>query len=91
MKVLATNEVIDYWENLITILFEKEYFGSEEFAQRYVDELLIEIKTKLSYRISKPAPKRFDKYGEKLRYASFKKSKRTHGTYFLKRTRKMMK
>ena len=77
MKVLATTEVIDYWENLITILYEKEYFGSEEFAQRYVDELLIEIKTNLPYRTSKPAPKQFDKFGEKLRYASFKKSKRT--------------
>ena len=64
MKVLATTEVIDYWENLITILYEKEYFGSEEFAQRYVDELLIEIKTNLPNQTSKPAPKRFDKFGE---------------------------
>jgi len=77
MKVLATTEVIEYWENLITILYEEEYFGSEEFAQRYVDEVLFEIRTNLPYLTNKPAPKRFNKYGEKLRYASIKKSKRT--------------
>jgi len=77
MKVLATTKVIEYWENLITILYEKGYFGSEEFAKRYVDELIDDIKTNLPYRASKPAPKRFEKYGEELRYASFKKNRRT--------------
>ena len=77
MKVLATTEVNEYWENLITILYEKGYFGSEKFAQRYVDELVYDIRTNLPYRISKPAPKCFEKYGEELRYASFKKNRRT--------------
>jgi polyhydroxyalkanoate synthesis regulator phasin len=64
MRVLATTEVNEYWENLITILYEKGYFGSEKFAQRYVDELVYEIKTNLPYRTSKPAPKRFETYEE---------------------------
>ena len=77
MKVLATDEVNEYWENLITILYEKGYFGSEEFAKRYVDELVHDIRTNLPNRTSKPSPKHFEKYGEELRYASFKKNRRT--------------
>jgi glycosylphosphatidylinositol transamidase (GPIT) subunit GPI8 len=77
MKVLATTEVNEYWENLITILYEKGYFGLEVFAQRYVDELIYDIKANLPNRISKPAPKHFEKYGEELQYASFKKNRRT--------------
>ena len=77
MKVLATTEVNEYLENLITILYEKEYFGSEEFAKKYVDELIYDIRTNLPKRPSKPAPKRFEKYGEELRYASFKKNRWT--------------
>ena len=77
MRVLATTEVNEYWENLITILYEKGYFGSEIFAQRYVDELVYDIRTNLPYVTSKPAPKHFEQYGEDLRYASFKKNRRT--------------
>jgi hypothetical protein len=77
MKVLATAEVNEYWENLITILYEEGYFGSEKFAKRYVDELVYEIKTNLPYRTSRPAPKHFEKYGEELRFTSLKKNRRT--------------
>jgi len=38
MRVLATKEVSEYWESLISVLYEKEYFGSEQFAKKYVDE-----------------------------------------------------
>jgi hypothetical protein len=77
MRVLATTKVNEYWENLITILYENGYFGSEKFAQRYVDELVYDIKTNLPYVTSKPTPKHFEQYGEGLRYASFKKNRRT--------------
>ena len=77
MRVLATAEVNEYWESLISVLYEKGYFGSEQFAKKYVDELIYDIKTDLPYQISKPAPKHFEKYGERLRYASFKKNRRT--------------
>ena len=33
MKVLAVPEVIDYLEELTTILYEKGYFGYAEYAQ----------------------------------------------------------
>ena len=43
MKVLAKPEVIDYLEELISILYEKEYFGYEEFAIRYVGSKIFRL------------------------------------------------
>ena len=77
MKVLAIPEVIDYLEELTTLLYEKEYFGFVEFAHNYVDELINDIKTNLPTKLKKPAPKRFQKYGTDLKYASFKKNRQT--------------
>jgi hypothetical protein len=45
MKVLATPKVYDYLDELVTILYKKEYFGFEDFAIDYVDELLDDILT----------------------------------------------
>ncbi|MDR0792501.1 MAG: hypothetical protein LBE82_04270 [Chitinophagaceae bacterium] len=88
MKVLATAEVIEYLNNLITILFEKEYFSYEENAIRYVKELFDEIEKDLPNRSKKPAPKHFDKYGTGMYYAVFKKNKRTSWYAFFRIYRK---
>ena len=40
MKVIALPEVREYLMELIQILYKKEYFGFEENAQKYVEELL---------------------------------------------------
>ena len=47
MKVLAKPEVIDYLEELVSILFEKEYFGYKEFAIHFVDDLIDNINANL--------------------------------------------
>ena len=77
MKVLAKPEVIDYLEELVSILFEKEYFGYKEFAIHYVDDLIDNINANLPQKLIKSAPQIFEKYGKNLKYASFKKSKQT--------------
>jgi len=77
MKVLVIPKVYDYLDNLVTILYEKEYFGFEDFAINYVDELLDEILMTLPARLHKPAPKYFEKYGKGMYYAIFEKNKRT--------------
>jgi len=77
MKVLLLPEVREYFQELQQILYEKHYFGFEEEAQRYTDELLDEILTHLPYRVHKPAPKYFDQYGKNMEYAMFKKNRRT--------------
>ena len=77
MKVLVIPEVYEYLDNLVTILYEKDYFGFEDFAINYVDELLDEIQMTLPTRLHKPAPKHFEKYGKDMHYAIFEKNKRT--------------
>ncbi|MDH6312725.1 hypothetical protein M2137_001500 [Parabacteroides sp. PFB2-10] len=50
MRIVFLPEALDYFNNLTTILFEKDYFGLEDNALRYVDELLYDIKTTLPNR-----------------------------------------
>jgi len=77
MKVITTPEVKAYFNDLITILYEKEYFGFEESATKYVDGLLDDIITTLPKRPHKPAPAHFDQYGKDMDYAVFSTNKRT--------------
>ena len=77
MKVLVSPVVRIYLREISEIMFEKEYFGFLENAERYVEELLFDIESSLSYKHKKIAPKRFEKFGKKLLYASFVKNKHT--------------
>jgi len=77
MKVLFTQKVREYTSHLIRILYEKEYFGFEEAAKKYVDSLIIDIETNLPSMQHKNAPKYFDKYGKEMFYANFRKNKQT--------------
>ena len=77
MRIIALPEVEQYLESLKQILFEEEYFSFEEDAQKYVDDLFFDIKTNLPTRPHKSAPKYFDKCGIGMKYASFKKNKKT--------------
>ena len=84
MKIIALSKVQRYFEGLKKILFEHEYFGFEDAAQKYVDDLFFDIKTNLPIKSHKPAPKYFDKYGENMEYAVFKKSKHTSWYVFFR-------
>ena len=77
MKVVALQSVISYLNNLVLILYEKEYFGFMESARNYVGELLRDITINLPTKLHKPAPKHFDKYGKNMEYAIFRKNKQT--------------
>jgi len=77
MRVIVLPKVYDFLENLVIILYEKEYFGFEQAARKYVDELYEDITKTLPIQVKKPAPPYFDKYGKGMYYAVFKKSKRT--------------
>ena len=77
MSVIVTADVYEFLENLLIILYEQGYFGLEENARKYVNELYDDITRTLPVRPKKPAPPYFDKYGEGMYYATFKKNKRT--------------
>ena len=84
MNVIFIPKVLDYLENLVTILYTKEYFISLEASKKYVGELIDDILTTLPTRLHKPAPKYFDRYGKNMKYAVFKKNRRTSWYVFFK-------
>ena len=77
MNVIAIPEVQQYLQSLKKILFEKEYFGFEESAIKYVNDLFDDIITNLPTKQHYSAPNYFDKYGKNMKYASFRKNKQT--------------
>lgn len=83
MKVLFLPEVEDYLFDLIEILYHKEYFGFKESAINYVVDLEIDIKNLLPSKIKRPAPPYFDKFGKKMLYSVFEKTKSHNGMYSL--------
>ncbi len=82
MKIVFLPEVLDYFNELTTILYEQEYFGFEESALAYVDELIDNIKGSLHIKLSRKAPAYFNKYGKDIQYAIFRKNKKTQWFVF---------
>ncbi|MCU4174882.1 hypothetical protein [Carboxylicivirga sp. N1Y90] len=82
MRILFLPETLQYFNDLSTILYQKEYFGFEESALAYVDSLLDDIKESLHTKLTKKAPEYFNKYGKGMQYATFKKNKNTHWYVF---------
>ena len=77
MRVIFLPEVYDYFKDLVEILYQEEYFGFQESAYNYVEELVDDILTTLPIRQQKPAPSHFDRYGKGMYYATFRKNKQT--------------
>jgi hypothetical protein len=82
MKVLFLPEVREYFRELAGILYQKGYFGLEEAAIEYARGLFNDISSKLPNKIKKPAPAHFNRYGENMYYAVFKKNQRTRWYVF---------
>ena len=84
MNVIYLPKVRKHFESLIPVLYENGYFGCKEAAKKYVDDLFEDITKTLPILQHKPAPLYFDKYGKNMKYASFKKNKRTSWYAFFK-------
>ncbi|MDH6310070.1 hypothetical protein M2451_002960 [Dysgonomonas sp. PFB1-18] len=82
MKVLFLPEVRQYFVELASILYQKDYFGFEENAIRYARELFDDIENSLPEKQKKKAPEYFSKYGDNLSYAVFKKNNTTQWYVF---------
>ena len=82
MKIILLPEALDYFNELSTLLFEKHYFGFEESALKYVDDLTDDIKKTLPNRQKRTPPPYFQRYGKNLYYSIFRKSKHTQWYVF---------
>jgi len=84
MRVIFLPKVRKYFDDLIPVLYEREYFGFKDTAQKYVDDLFEDIETNLPTRLHKLAPTYFDEYGKNMEYAVFRKSRRTQWYVFFR-------
>ena len=88
MTVEFLPQVVLYFNELSTLLYEKNYFGFKESAVKYVDELVEDIRCNLHTKLKKPAPSYFNKYDKRMRYATFRKNKNTQWYVFFSTYRK---
>jgi len=88
MNVIFIPKVLEYLDDLVTILYIEEYFCFLETSKKYVEELIDNILTTLPKRMHRQAPKHFDKYGN---MQLFQKTDVQHGMCFLKYTIRMAK
>ena len=84
MQVIFLPEVLEYFDNLVVILYKKKYFGFKETSRKYVLELYDDIVITLPIRVHKQAPPYFDRFGKNMKYAFFKKNKSTTWYVFFK-------
>ena len=82
MKVLALPEVRLYLKEIAQTLYQEDYFGFEETAIKYVEDLFNDIKTTLPARHKMLAPPYFERYGNRMYYSIFRKNKTTQWYVF---------
>lgn len=74
-KIIYSEGVVDFLNDLVGILFEKEYFGFMDSSKEYVDRITNDIESLIDVKRHRKTPKRLQRHGSY--YAAFKGSKRT--------------
>ncbi len=74
-KIIFTDNVLQYFENLVFNLFEEEYFGFPESAKDYVDKIVTFVLSNISNFPSKETPKSIKYLG--TNYIFYKTNSRT--------------
>ena len=82
MKVIFDDVVEVYLNELIDILYEKEYFGFKATAYDYVGWIIDSIEKDIAKMPYKVAPPYFSRYGKNLYYSVFKRNNETQWYVF---------
>jgi hypothetical protein len=77
MKIIYHEQVVDCLNELVDILYAREYFGFKESAYNYVDWILDRVAEDIVKIPAKKAPGYFSKYGDNLVYISLKRNAQT--------------
>lgn len=80
--VILDENVVDYLNDLVDILYEEEYFGLKESAYDYAGWIFDNIEQNIASMPYKLAPSHFSKYGKGLFYSVFKKNNNTQWYVF---------
>ena len=84
VKIEILTEVVDFLNELIEILFRKEYFGFEDAAQFYVQQIYDFIETDLINFPNKSTPKSLRKWGSN--YVFYRPNQRTTWYIFFEKS-----
>lgn len=82
MKIIFDEEVERYLNELVEILYKKEYFGLKSSAYDYVGWIIDSIERDIFTTPYKTAPPYFARYGKALYYSVFKRNNNTQWYVF---------
>jgi len=85
MKVVYHKNVSEYLNELVDVLYNKEYFGFKESAYDYVDWIFEQIESSINRKVKKPAPEYFNKYSTGLSYVVYKRNSNTSWYVFFQK------
>lgn len=88
IEVVFTPSVISYLDDLVVILYKKEYFGFIESAEKYVDDIYDVIPERIKKSPHKKTPKPLEYLGSD--YIFYKPNARTTWYFFLKKEIKII-
>jgi aromatic ring-opening dioxygenase LigB subunit len=75
IKIVFTPHVIYFLDDLVYILYKKEYFGFIETAEEYVSKIYDAVPEKIKHKIHKSTPQKLQYLGS--HYIFFKANART--------------
>ena len=81
-EVRFSENVISYFNKLITILFWQNYFSFIDSAFQYISEMKDYIEKNIAILPKFPAPPYFSKYQTGMQYVTYKSNKRTIWYFF---------
>lgn len=84
VKVEYLENVVHYLNNLIDVLFSKDYLGSIETAKQYVVDLENYIEQNIPKIPKQPAPSYFSRYGKSMHYIIYRPNRNTTWYIFFK-------
>ncbi|MCD8193084.1 MAG: hypothetical protein LUD74_00745 [Tannerellaceae bacterium] len=82
MIIRYTNAVDRYLDELIEILYHKNYFGFKASAREYVGSLIHTMEATIHLKMRRKASLYFSRYGKDLWYVSYPRSKQTTWYFF---------
>lgn len=72
-----SEDFVDYLNNLVTILYEQDYFGFIESAKQYTSDIINFIRQNIGKSPHYPAPEYFSKYKPDMDYIMYRANKST--------------
>jgi hypothetical protein len=76
-EIIFSKKIELYLEELMLLLFEEGYFGLPDSAKSYVECLISFVEKHIGRLPGKSAPDYFQRFGQNMKYITYKANKRT--------------